>query len=557
LRILECKNGILRTRRTITLAGLLGKDRSAGEVQSVSPDGKKFVTTAGSSTTVWDMTSDPPSHCPLPYPLPVTRILNATAFSPDSRSLATLTFTSTWINIGRGGAWLTDPELVLWDVTGREPKRRVVLAADKDGIAGPLLFSPDGRTLACGYQLWDLTSPRPRLRGLLDLDGEAVAHIAFSPDGKLVALKGRQGRLQLWDCSSGTPRKGPCRYLEDGYYTGGVAFSGDGKTLVAGDGHFLRRWRLNAGKLESAPRPHGHTGELSALSFGARGNLLATTSQDRSTRVWDLTGTRPRERLLLETPRRMGAVSLSPRGDRLVTCTWHGTFAVHDITGSREKLLADIPELTAPMAFTPDNESLLGVWQESIKRWQSDGTTRTFPPLEKTLSPGACVAFSTDGRTFACTGGKITDPKRYLELWDLQDGGWKKRPLVQLSSPLYHGITALAVGPAGRLLVLGEPGACHLVHLHANGATEETLLEGRVEGDAMIALTPDGRTVAATDRTRGALLVWDTKAGKLLHQWRLPGPSGCIAFAPDSRHLAVGNASGIVYIFRLAERLDK
>jgi WD40 repeat protein len=286
---------------------------------------------------------------------------------------------------------------------------------------------------------------------------------------------------------------------------------------------------------------------------------LATSSLDESTRVWDLTGSRPKEQLILKTSSWVTTVSLSPRGDLLATSTSKGTLHIHSMNGSREKLPAQYSDFSGPMAFTSDNESLLGVWEGNVKLWKSGGAIRTFS-FEKTLAPWARVALSPDGGTFASAArktGRDDDGNTYLQMWDRQGSRWEKRPLVQLSIDPTRIATVLALSAGGRVIALGYPGGCHLVHLHANGATREIPLEGELGESPLVALAPDGRTVAATDRTSETLLVWDTKAGKQLHQWKVPDLMRRIAFAPDSRHLAVGNANGIVYIFRLAERLDK
>jgi WD40 repeat protein len=63
--------------------------------------------------------------------------------------------------------------------------------------------------------------------------------------------------------------------------------------------------------------------------------------------------------------------------------------------------------------------------------------------------------------------------------------------------------------------------------------------------------SPDGRLLATfgPDHT---IVVWDTATGKRLHEWDLAENPGSLAFAPDSRYLAVSIATGPVYVLRLA-----
>ena len=47
----------------------------------------------------------------------------------------------------------------------------------------------------------------------------------------------------------------------------------------------------------------------------------------------------------------------------------------------------------------------------------------------------------------------------------------------------------------------------------------------------------------------------DASSGKRLNRWQWPGMSTtALAFAPDGRHLAVGNRNGTVYVLRLSEK---
>ena len=50
----------------------------------------------------------------------------------------------------------------------------------------------------------------------------------------------------------------------------------------------------------------------------------------------------------------------------------------------------------------------------------------------------------------------------------------------------------------------------------------------------------------------GGVILWDGQSGERLRAWRLPGAVNAVAWAPDSRHLALANGNGTIYILRLA-----
>jgi predicted NACHT family NTPase len=109
----------------------------------------------------------------------------AAAFSPDAKTLATLT---------------SDRTIKLWEVaTGRQ---QAIVIRNAKADLGSVLFSPDGKTLATGngdgtLQLWDVATGKElaRLKGHAD----AVLSLAYSPDGKMLASGGKDKTITLWD----------------------------------------------------------------------------------------------------------------------------------------------------------------------------------------------------------------------------------------------------------------------------------------------------------------------------------------------------------------------
>jgi WD40 repeat protein len=118
-------------------------------------------------------------------------------------------------------------------------------------------------------------------------------HLAFSPDGRLIA-KGEQTGFRLLEAAAG----GQLLEFEnpDHLQINCLTFSPDGRTLAVGSQFQTRRtqtsmvtlWETATGK----PRVDftGHRGPISALAFSPDGRVLASGSSDTTILLWDLTG---------------------------------------------------------------------------------------------------------------------------------------------------------------------------------------------------------------------------------------------------------------------------
>ncbi len=143
-------------------------------------------------------------------------------FAPDGKTVAAVS--------GRG-------KLTLWDIESGKAAPEIPL--DKDiGCISALAFSPDGKVLAVGtiksVFLWDLTEGK-RLRVLSERkspvaglnSGEALL-LQFSADGASV-FAFLDGKLQAWDAKTGTKRAAP-----GVVWSRASAFSANRKVLASG-----------------------------------------------------------------------------------------------------------------------------------------------------------------------------------------------------------------------------------------------------------------------------------------------------------------------------------
>jgi WD40 repeat protein len=110
--------------------------------------------------------------------------------------------------------------------------------------------------------------------------------LAFSRDGRQLALVTPARRVLIWDLTANRPG----RTIAKGVVT--VAFSPDGRRLVTGEQDLtVRVWDLTTGKRVLGPLS-GHRDLITGVAFSPDGRYIVTTSRDHDARVWDATSGR-------------------------------------------------------------------------------------------------------------------------------------------------------------------------------------------------------------------------------------------------------------------------
>ena len=146
--------------------------------------------------------------------------------------------------------------------------------------------SPDGKTIAaagldCAVRVWDVETGTLRtFHGHLS----DVVLVRFSPDGLQLASTGVDGDIRIWDTKSGRDVR---RLRGSVQSVDRLAWSSSMRSLVSADqGGFLRVWRLDDDLQRILG---GHSADIVPLVFSPSGTRIATGSNDKTLRLWDVT----------------------------------------------------------------------------------------------------------------------------------------------------------------------------------------------------------------------------------------------------------------------------
>jgi WD40 repeat protein len=253
---------------------------ATGEV-FLSPDGRRVAGRAELPfAVVWDVASGKERH------MNASLMMGPAAFSPDGKTLYV------GVHFLRIDAFEveTSKRVLTLDNTGRQTELLVVAPtatrlATAQGIVG------ERREIT----VWDLAA-RKEFRQLALASAESrAAGLAFSPDGDyLVAVGGipapaaekGNGFVTVWDVRSGEARIAASGLADN---LTSVAYSPDGRQLAIGgaDG-IVRLWEVATGK--ERHRFAGHDGAVVGVVFSPEGKFIAASSPDAPILVWDVEG---------------------------------------------------------------------------------------------------------------------------------------------------------------------------------------------------------------------------------------------------------------------------
>jgi len=281
--------------------------------------------------------------------------IQALAYPPDGKVLA-------------GGGW--DGAVRMWGLlTGEET---ACLRGQKAPVQC-LAFFPKSPLLAVGgermVRIWDLE----REQEILSLPGQQseVTQLAISLDGKRLLtanLERSDGSvIKVWEW----PLGGDVQVVrEPAAIVRSVAFPPDSQHLATGfqDGR-VKLLTLSTGKKLAGFQ--AHAGDVLAMQFSPKGELLATAGQDRLAKIWQWKEKVKVEQVFMGHAREVRALAFSPDGNYLATGATDGTARLWDIsTGQEVATFKHRGYAVTAVAFAPDGKTLATAgWNKTIKLW--------------------------------------------------------------------------------------------------------------------------------------------------------------------------------------------
>lgn len=420
-------------------------------------------------------------------------------------------------------------------------------------------LSPDGRMIALAgsraLYLVDAATGQEtrRLPGV----PAGLGALAFTPDGKTL-VAGDYGRIFLWDPSSGQ-KKSELVWKTRQPRVSGLSFSADGRYLtttmdVYGQGNAgVPVWDLSSQK-ELGPFPALQNGRVGAALSADGKHLLTWGSSSsgppamapqvvRTLQLWDVATVKEVRQFKTE----LGFVAyaaLSPDGKTLAAITGSNlaTLSLFDVQTAEERQRMAGRRGQIHLVFSPDSRRLATATSEgAIQLWDVASGKR----LGGCEVPGGRPIFTSDGRVLALASLGLS-----VGLWEVPSG----KPLTGVEGHAMR-IVSLAFSGDGKTLFSSSQDGKVCIWDTANGLprSQFVLHDPESRGYASpgqrffgLALSGDGKHAAGSSTYSNSTRLLNLETGKVvcdLEGYRSSGDAG-LAFSPDGSLLAAGDNQG-------------
>jgi len=385
-------------------------------------------------------------------------------------------------------------------------------------------------------------------------DREFVPSVVFSHDGLRLASGSSDGRIRIWDLTTGQEAAvgGQPRALEGHTRTvSALSFSKDDKQLISGSAdHTVLVWDLEKGGIIAGPFC-GHKNPVWAVSFSPDQEHIVSRSGVRTVQVWNAKTGQSVMKPFKDTEIPTGSINSSVyyysdgvlfesrcAESSFAACSWTEAVECEGESQNAQSYCRERYWIQAA-TFSRDGKFVATGGYNQTRVWHaSGGSTGKLAggPFNKVNGDALCLAFSADGQRIA-SGSRCG----VVGVWDVGIVDDEARGSAPQELP-----TSLAFTPDGKQIAVGRRDGTVQVMDASTGQQVVTIKEGNeIHLSPDVASSLDGDLIASTHNAC-EIRIW-SRTGKEI---AVPLSSEIVTFSPNSNELVAFGAlaPGAVYL---------
>ncbi|BAY91237.1 MULTISPECIES: nSTAND1 domain-containing NTPase [unclassified Tolypothrix] len=319
-----------------------------------------------------------------------------------------------------------------------------------------------------------------------------------------------------------------------------VAFSPDGKTIAtASNDKTVKLWDLQGKELGTLE----HQESVYSVIFSHDSQIIASTSADDKVKLWNV-----KEQKLYSPPEianSINNVAFSPDNKTIAVISEDKKVQLWNV---KEQKLYSPPEIANSVnsvAFSPDNETIAVIGEDKkVQLWNvKEQKLYSLPEIENSVNK---ITFSPDGKILALL---IEDNEHnQVKLWNVKE--------QKLYSPPEDEDSVKDVTFSNNSHILATTSTDNTVKLWNLEELEELekqepiILRGHEELVNSVAFSPDSKTIATASADKTVKL-WNLEGEELLTLSGHENPVYSVAFSPDGKTIASASADYTVKLWNV------
>jgi WD40 repeat protein len=369
------------------------------------------------------------------------------------------------------------------------------------------------------------------------LEGPGTSNVvAVSGDDRLVAIGGGTGEVPIFDTATGARVAVLPGRLDTAW---ALAFRPDGAEIAVGTQNaHLSTWDVRTARLIGEQQLE-RAGGITALAWSPDGAMLASAARDTTIRIWD--GALARQLAALDGHEEAPwSLAFRADGAELYSSASDGSTRVWAM-GERDeaRVLRGHSSYVYGVAMAAEDSLLVsGAWDGTVRAWDVGAAaavaTLAMPEGASRLVLAVAVRPDGSGLAASCDGG-------FIGLFSAASG----RLVASQGGGPSQAAHALAFSPDGAVLAASTSDRVELLDASSLRRRGELRGAGRC-----LAWSPDGRRLATGDAA--AVLVHDVVHGLTRRLDGHDGPVSAAAWSPDGRWLATASHDGTVRTWDVA-----